>query len=296
MATEDGRDDARLGRLQAWMQAVVTHRGGVVAGARSPAARDSLGAVSERFERVVTPSARLSGAERLAIYHRSYFGRLQGVLRETFPALVHLLGERLFDDFAFDYLDHHPPSSHTLGRLAQRLPEHLAATRPDGHLPAARREGWVDLLVELATVERDFLEVWDGPGVEGRPAPSGPALAALAPAAVGALRLRRAPCLRLYDLRFPVDRYLQAVRRGEEPPVPTAAPRRLALTRRRYRLGFVPLTAPQYGLLRRLDGEVSLDAALEGVAGELGCRPRDLTLPARDWLVSWADRAVFELA
>ena len=284
-----------LERLQGWMQAVVTHRGGVAVGIASPAAQEQVEVGPGDVEALVTPSATLSADERLAIYQRSYFGRLLEVLRATFPALRRALGDRLFDDFALDYLDAHPSESYTLDRLPQSLPTYLETTRPDHDAPTEGREGWIDFVIELATVERDFLEVWDGPGVEGRPQPNGRDLAALAPAACGGLRLRPTPCLRLYELHYPVHDYLAAVRRGGEPALPAPRSTTVALTRRDYRLHFVALTSPQLALLRTLDGERTFDEALVTVGHQLGCRPRDLLRPAQDWLVRWAGQALFEI-
>lgn len=284
-----------LERLQGWMQAVVTHRGAVGDGIASPTAQQQVEVAPGEIERVVTPSATQSAEERLAIYQRSYFGRLLEVLRATFPALRHALGDRLFEGFALDYLETHPSQSYTLEHLADRLPEHLANTRPDGGPGSAGHEPWIDFVVELATVERDFLAVWDGPGVEGLTPPDGRAITALAPPACGALRPRPTPCLRLYDLHYPVHDYLTSVRQGGSPELPAPRPTRVALSRRDYRLHFVALTPLQLTFLSELDGEKTVLQALEGVAPSVGCRPQDLLRPAQDWLVAWAGQALYQL-
>ncbi|HKQ52694.1 MAG TPA: DNA-binding domain-containing protein, partial [Pyrinomonadaceae bacterium] len=167
MSVED--ESQRLERLQHWVQAVVTHPAGVAHGVASAEAQAvGLRPDLDALETVVAPSATLSGAERLAIYWRSYHARLLQCFREMFPALLHALGQELFDGFARDYLQRHPSRSYTLDRLADAFPQHLAETRPDAAAPPDERESWPDFIVELATLEWAFLKVYDGPGLEGR--------------------------------------------------------------------------------------------------------------------------------
>lgn len=272
------------------MQAVVTHPGGVLAGAASTEARRGLPEAEDRFETVVKPSAKLSGAERLAIYGRSYHARLLECFHSMFKALRHALGEELFDRFVLDYLEHHPPRSYTLHRLAEHFPEHLAATRPDADLPIEEREPWADFLVELARLEKAFGEIYDGPGNEGQTLPSEATVFALAPEVLLASRLAPAPCLHLFALRFPAHDFLQSVHRGEDPEMPAAAATFLAVHRREYQVRFHPLSPPQYALLQALDGRRTLTQAIH-LAGET--EPLEAAM-ARSFLRAWVAEGFFE--
>src|SRR6185437_11506395 len=78
-------DDSPLARLQRWMQAVITHPGGVAEGAASDDARRHLADSPSGIEQVISRSQRLTSEERLAIYSHAYFARLLECLRAVFP-------------------------------------------------------------------------------------------------------------------------------------------------------------------------------------------------------------------
>src|SRR6202050_3120301 len=53
---------------------------------------------------IIKPNPRLAAFERLEIYNRQYWFRVLSALAEDFPGLEAVLGERLFDAMAKDYL------------------------------------------------------------------------------------------------------------------------------------------------------------------------------------------------
>ena len=128
-------DPAALQSVQQWMQdALVFPR------------RVERGAVG----RMLGSSARLTGAEGLAVYQRGYFLRIASCMREQFPALCHALGEALFDDFVADYIRERPPESHTLYDLGRRFP---AGSSRAGRTARWRRpsaSAWIDFMIDLA--------------------------------------------------------------------------------------------------------------------------------------------------
>ena len=293
--SRDEQDTPRPGldRLQRWMQAVIAHPSGVAAGVASAEARRNVDVEFGSLEHVLSPSATLTAAERLSIYSRSYQARLLQCFGSMFPALLRALGEQLFNRFALDYLRHHPPRSYTLDELADAFPQHLADTRPDADAPPEEREPWPDFIVELASLELAFLKVYDGPGVEGRALPVAPDILGLGGARVVHARPSPAPCLRLFAFRYPVHTYLLAARRAEESPLPSPAESFVAMTRRDYRVKLYQLTAPQYALLKQLDGRRAV--------GEILARRPTPPLPqppapsdVRAWLCEWAARGFFE--
>ena len=83
-----------LGRLQRWMQAVIVHPGTVDDGIRSPAAV----AEDATVEDVVRPSARLTAAERVGIYHGMYLGAWSRPWSRTIRRSRRLLGAEAFAD------------------------------------------------------------------------------------------------------------------------------------------------------------------------------------------------------
>jgi hypothetical protein len=186
---------------------------------------------------VILPSATLAPAERLAIYGRSYHARLLESIRSFYPALLHALGDALFDHFATAYLHASPPTSYTLAQLTDSFPRWMAETRPEDG------EGrWPDFVVELASLELAFRQVYDGPGLEGAPRTID-----VAP------RVIAAPSLRLFAFHFPVHHYHADVRRGETPEPPEPRDVFVALTRRDYRVVVIELPPEQFHALRALE-------------------------------------------
>jgi putative DNA-binding protein len=289
----DSNNDRRpgLGRIQRWMQTLVTQQGEGRAGTASEAT--GLDESRDTFEGLVLPSATLSAAERVDIYRRSYRARLLQSLQTMFPSLLRALGEELFNRFASDYLRQHPPHGYTLDRLADDFPRHLAETRPDADAPPARREQWPDFIVELATLELAFLKVFDGHGVEGRRLPAAPDIAALSDEGILAARPVPVPCLRLFAFSYPVHAYLLGARRGESPRLPAPAESFVCVTRRDYRVLMYELTSTQYEFMRALDGRLSVARALGQVSLSVE-PPRPSVYAAREWLRDWAAKGLFE--
>lgn len=151
--------------VQRWFQAVVTHRGGVADGAESQEAQGLIRLNRGELEAVVCRSRNLTAAERLSIYANAYYSRLLECLGEAFPILKKALGEEVFTDFAFEYLQSYPSRSYTLDHLGESFPRFLAETRPEDEPGAV---SWPDFLIDLATLEWTIAKVFDGPGVEGR--------------------------------------------------------------------------------------------------------------------------------
>lgn len=239
-------------------------------GPRSAAAREQIDAP---LDHVVRSTPGLGAAERLELYRRGYRSRLVECMRATHPALRHALGDELFDAFAADYLAASPSRSHTLADLGAGFADHLAATRPDGD------ELWPEFVVELARLERAFLEVYDGHGAEGEQIASERELPAQPTSAWLAATVDPVPCLRLTRARFPVGAYLRAVRAGEEPELPPPADSRLALCRQDYVVTFADLDEP---------GDAGLQALLGGASvGEAAARaaldPEEMWRRVREW-------------
>jgi hypothetical protein len=281
-----------LVRIQRWMQAVITHSEGVFAGVASVEARLSINIKAPSVESIIAPSATLSGVERLAVYSHAYHARLLQCLRDMFPALLFALGEELFDHFALDYLKSHPPRGYTLDNLADAFARHLAETRPDAAAPPRARETWVDFIIELASLEQAFAEVYDGPGLEGRPLPRAEVILAHGDVRFLKARPTPAPCLRLFAFSHPVHTYMLAARGGEKPGRPGPVETFVAMTRRDYGVVIYELNAPRYSFLQALDGRRSIGEALDATATRVGRRAR---VPgARDWIREWAGRGFFE--
>lgn len=159
-------DSFDLRQLQQWMQSVITHQHGIRAGIDSEQARGEIDISAEQVEQVIRRSQNLTSIERLEVYGNAYYARLLECLRECFPALAEALGEEVFDEFTFGYLQQYPSESYTLDRLGDHFAQHLQETRPDAIESAEGQVGWPDFLIDLATLEWNIEMVFDGPGIE----------------------------------------------------------------------------------------------------------------------------------
>jgi len=281
-----------LRQLQAWMQSVLMHPGGVVEGMGSADAEQHLAVAPGDIESVIARSQKLSSVERLEVYARAYYARLLECLRAEFPVLAKAMGEDLFDQFAVDYLQRYPSNSYTLSDLGSRFPEFLAETRP----PAEQRDepDWCDLLIDLARLERTFDEVFDGPGVENLPTLDTNELQAIPQDRWAEIRLIPAPCLRLVQFRFPVGRYYRALRDGDEAAPPAAEPTSLAVTRRDFICRHYELTGDEFDLLSAVVGSQTLERAIASlVANRDSPDTKRLVNRIHDWFRRWAREGFF---
>lgn len=278
-----------LSRVERWMQTVIMHPEGIQKGIASEDARRHIDVRPDEIENVVTRSKALTAGDRLAIYSRAYHARLLECLRAEFPVLLHALGTELFHQFAFDYLERHPSQTYTLARLGERFPGYLADTRPDRDAPQDSRESWPDFIIDLATLEREFSEVFDGPGVEGQPLVAESQVSELLQSARWPeARLVTVPCLRLLPFRYPVNSYFVAARRNEDPDLPGPALTFLAVTRRDYTVFLYELQREQYELLSALIAGESVAQAISLAAAATGCDRDALAANLHEWLNSWA--------
>ncbi|HEX5271628.1 MAG TPA: DNA-binding domain-containing protein [Gemmataceae bacterium] len=281
-----------LEQLQRWMQAVLMHPAGAAEGVASGEARRAIDVSPEEAERVVTRSHALTALERLAIYNRAYYARLLDCVRESYPVLFHALGEDAFGAFALDYLQKYPSRSYTLNDLGANFPRYLRESRPADEEGAAG-PSWPDFVIDLATLEWTYNEVFDGPGVEGRRLVRPGHLRKIDPARWPAARLVPVPCLRLLALRYPVHEYYTAVRRKKEAGFPEPAETLLAVSRRRYVIRRYELTRPQYALLEALLRGESVGEAI-GRAAELTADDEDrFAADLGEWFREWTAEELF---
>jgi hypothetical protein len=282
-----------LGKIQRWMQAAIMHPLGVAEGIASAEARGQIDVGPDEAERVVTRSRALTALERLEIYSYAYYARLLECLREEFPVLKHALGAEVFDAFAVGYLQQYPSRSYTLFQLGVNFPRFLAETRPEGGDSERLPADWPEFLIDLATLELTFNEVFDGTGMEGEDLLDASQLQAVPPERLLEARLVSVPCLRLLAMRYPVHRYFTAVRRHEDPLLPEPAETWLAVTRRRYVVRHYELSRPAYQVLHALLAGESLGQAIRRAVEAAGTDFEHLPDNLRTWFHDWAAEGFF---
>jgi hypothetical protein len=278
--------------VQRWFQAVVTHPEGVEGGAESEEAQRLIRLRQGELEAVIRRSKSLTAAERMAIYANAYYARLLECLEAFFPVLKSALGEEVFASFAFEYLQRYPSKSYTLDRLGESFARFLDETRPG---PEAG--GWPDFLIDLATLEWNIHQVFDGPGVEFQPLLTAEALQAFPVERFAESRLVPVPCLRLLAFRYPVNAYYTAARtaeEGEEVPIPDPEPERVALSRRDFVVRRYPLDPPQYALLEKILAGATVGEAIATAADASGLDDDALAAGLQSWFRLWVAEGFFQ--
>ena len=284
----------RLEQIQRWMQSVITHADGIVAGIESDEAREEIDVETADVEDVISRSEALSSVDRLGVYGNAYFARLLECMRESFPSMVHALGEETFDEFAFGYLQAYPSTSYTLNHLADRFPRFLQETRPDQESHEQGVINWPDFLIDLATLELAFEKVFDGPGVENEQLVDAERLSSITPEIWPEVRLRPVVCLQLLEFRFPVNAYFTAARKEEADDLPAPEPEYVALTRRNYVVRRFDLSQSQYALLTALGDGMTVDEAIGSAADCFDGTMEELAGQLRQWFQDWAAVGFFQ--
>lgn len=258
-----------LPALQSWMQALMMDA-------------ESDHPDGACVDEVITASRQQTSRERLDVYCNAYQARLLECLREEFATLCQFLEQDVFDSLAVAYLGAHPSNSYTLANLGAQFPRFLSDFA-QGHEDSF--EG-TQFLIDLATLERLYAEVFDGPGIEGLPLITPDDLKNLSSQTLPSISFEPAPSLRLVEFAYPVHEFVTACRHGTEPPAPEPCQTWLAVTRRQYVVRRVPLTEQQFRLLKLLADRVPLGDSLERVAplcDDLDAFTRDIEVWFRDW-------------
>jgi hypothetical protein len=284
-----------LDQIQRWLQAVIMHPDGVAAGIDSPEARSEIDVRPDQVEQVVDPSKRRTSVERLEVYANAYYARLLECLRDEFPALLHAVGEEVFDALAFGYLQAYPSTSYTLSDLSRNFTRFLEDTRPRDE--EDQSPSWPDFMIDLARLERAYSEVFDGPGAEQLKLLAADAIQAIRPDEWPSARLIPVPCLRLLVLRYPVQEYATGVRKKENPPLPDPEPTWLAISRVDYVVRRWNLSRMQYELLDCLISGLPVGESIEKAARvtiENGQSLDHLADDLRAWFQEWSAAGFFQ--
>jgi len=271
-----------LGGLQRWMQAVIVHPGTV---GEALTAREAATLVPPaRLGDVLLPSATLTPAERIGIYHGMYLLRMSEALESDYPGLAHFLGPERWGRLVREYVQAHPSRSYTLNVLGRDLPEFVRTARGVPR-PAFCRD--------LARLEWAVTEVFDAPET---PPLDEADFAALTPEAWAGASLVPVEAMRLVAVDHNAGEYLDSVkdeRRGD-PAAHHPAPRRGRARIVVYRKGDAvfrrEILAPAFALLRDLAEGRTLGKAVGRALSRRGA-PAESELFA--WFRQWASMRIF---
>ena len=272
------------------MQAVITCPDGVRAGIDSPAARELIDVTSDSVEQVVRRSRALNGVDRLSVYGNAYYSRLVECMAAEFPAVQHAVGEEAFSGFVFGYLQEFPSTSYTLSDLGNGFPDYLAASRPPRE---SESPDWADFLVDVATLERLYSDVFDGPGEERLTMIDAEQLKAIPEEKWGDVRFETAASLRLVELRFPVHDFVTSVRHDKTVTFPEPAATRLVVNRRDYVVRRREMPPLPFDVLNRLQSGETLGLAIERAVAASETDVSELPGRLRKWFREWTAAGYF---
>lgn len=227
------------------------------------------------FERWVRTAPPLAPGARIEVYENAWFARLEGSLRDDYPALAACLGDEDFTALVAHYLQAYPPASPRLLDEGARLPEYLSHYL-DGERP------W---LLELARLERACLEAEHSPD---EPSEGLRALEALPPGQWATFRLRLGASVRLLRCQWEVEPLWRAPGEAHRAPAgPAQAGNTLLIHRDAYTVKVENIGArPAELSLLALLGESPSGCGL----GDLLERSEHAGLP--ELLASWAARGI----
>jgi hypothetical protein len=252
---------ASLRALQEWFAGAVMHPAGVAASVRE---RGDLGGepvgVAE-VEKVVLPSSRLSGVERIEIYHDAYRARLVECLADDYPALAHALGEA-----SFESLGRH------MSLFCRSRTDRLSAFSAD-----------------LAALEWALVEV-----IHTAPADrlSEETLSKIPPPDWPRARFAPSGVVRVLEFGHAVNAYFQAYNTGADPGVPKPAWSATAVFRDGSTIWRMDLSRGMHTLLRALFAGSTLGVALDGLASSGDVTEEEAPL-VMNWFRDWVRYGFF---
>ena len=141
--------------------------------------------------------------DRLAVYRHAVRANYRRALRATYEVVKRLVGRPFFDAAVDHYVAAHPSRSGDLNAYGDRFADFLAAYAPAASLP---------YLPDVARLEWAIDEAARAADPATSRAPLMTALATIAPARLGTLRLRLAPTCRLVASPYPILRIYRANR------------------------------------------------------------------------------------
>ncbi len=257
------RPDSMI-RLQEWFAGAVMHPGGAAEGARlAPHAGLLHGA-----EGALTAGPRLSALERLAIYHDAYRSRLVECLADDYPALRYALGEEDFTSLCRAYIAAHPSRAPSLNAFGRHMSGFISR-RGAVHAPFAS---------ELARLEWTIVERIHAAEAETVPPE---VLAGVAPDRWASARFSPSEGLRILKCDYPVNRYFQSFRDGDNPAIPERASSATAVYRKNYVVWRMDLSPPMLAVLEALIAGATLEEALSAIEAHDG---EDVAVWFRGWI------------
>ena len=265
---------ASLDALEEWFAFAVMHPASVAASVeeRTRLGGEKLGPGD--VERVVLPSSRLSGVERIEIYRDAYRARLVECLADDYPALRHALGQPRFEALCHAYITEHPSRSPNLNSFGRHMADFC---RP-------RSKSSSEWAADLAALEWAMVEVIHTALAERLTEAS---LARIPASAWPGARFTPSGAVRVLEFTHAVNAYFPAYNTGTNPGVPERGWSATAVFRDGPIVWRMDMSKAMHALLEALLRGETLGDALDVLAsaGELGDEEAPLVMGwFRDWV------------
>jgi hypothetical protein len=235
---------------------------------------------SADVDRWITPSAKMTPAERLGVYRHGYVARLVECLEDDYKVVAQTLGEDAFQELCEAYVARHPSSSPNLNWFGR-------------HMPGFLRDRGEAFLSELATLEWALVEVLHA---QMPPKMDLTALASKPMEAWETARFVPSEALRVFRFEHPVNAYFQSVYVDEkETEIPPPSPTAVAVYRHANRLWRMNLTPPMRAVLEPLLKGATFGEALAQLEVEES-DPSALAEAGQNvmvWFREWVDAGFF---
>lgn len=193
-------------------------------------------------------------SSRLRIYHNNVFTSLTEALRHIYPVLVRLVGEQFFAYTAHNYIVHYPSQSGNLHDFGEFLPQFLAEFPPAA------------TLVYLSDVARLDWARHEAFHAAPHPPLALERLAKVPAARYSDIRFVCHPSARFVRSQFPVVRIWEVNQpeyTGEQTVHLESGGGQWRIVRGNFRVEMSPLSAGEFALLSRFDGETPFAFACE---------------------------------
>ncbi len=254
----------------------------------------------EFVEGFIKPNDRLTSAERVEIYSKSYWFRVLDCLYDDYPGLLAILGEKKFYRLRVAYLERYPSHSFTLRNLGSRLAQFIAE---EPRLTAPHQK----MALDMARFEWAQVEAFDGPGL---PPLTPDDLLGKDPSK---LRVGLQPYMTLLELAYPLDDFVIAVKKSNnafrseasnaveelrsatkarkiKPPKP--AKTHLVVHRYDNDLYYKRLEPEAFRLLIALRDGATLEAAIDNCGLDTRKNP-DWSTQLQEWFKGWMELGWF---
>lgn len=218
-------------------------------------------------------------ANRLNIYLDGYRARLTNAIRSDYPATLHLLGGKLFDQLALAFIEANPSRSFNL----DPYPHGFAA------FIAGNPDKFASEVAELeSAIAQTFMAAESSPLTVNH-------LQELTEAAFAKQPLLPRTASKLLEFTYPVNHWFTEERAGKKPDIPQQHASYLYVYRHDNEARRLELPYEAYLLMERLFISPSLEKAIEAAASAHPQQADEIMRNVQQWFAQWLKKGVFRI-